>query len=106
MSRHHITLPPIIYTPVPKPKPARTRPRVGRLFRRSSSAGSSVAGSDEREDSELSARPAPFAGQSAVGDAPAFGLLDGRRRSGGGRLSETTLKVMLQAQESPKPDRG
>lgn len=99
MSRHHVTLPPITYTPVPKPKTTRRRVGVGRLQK---DGASSVSDVDETEDSG-DARPvgrqiAPIAGRSGD-DSP--GSDQQRRRTGPttGRLSETTLRTLLLVQE-------
>jgi hypothetical protein len=97
MSRHHVTLPPIIYTPVPKPKLARRRPGIGRLLK--TAARAAIGDVDEADDiSEVD--PAPFAGRPPSIDA--FELPDQQGRSTTGLLSENTLKIMLLAQELAK----
>ncbi len=93
MSRHHVTLPPLIYTPVPKPKTTRRRVGVGRL-----QADGDV---DETEDAgnvqAVRGYVLPVDGRSQ--DDPDSS--DQRRGKPGptGRLSETTLKVLLLVQE-------
>lgn len=93
MSRHHI-LPPIIYTPAPpKPKETRRRRGVG-VAKDTSEAG-------ETEETGEVAHTA-----SARTTAPAlrdpFAPVDGAERhipSTTGKLSESTLKELLLAQE-------
>ena len=93
MSRHHI-LPPIIYTPAP-PKPKETRRRRGVGYAKGTSAA------DETEETSEAAHTAP-----ARNPAPAlrdpFAPVDGAERripSTTGKLSESTLKELLLAQE-------
>jgi hypothetical protein len=93
MSKHH-TLPPIIYTPPPKPKKIETRKRrigVGML---------------DDVDETADARQTTGTGQSAPASprqppqnfAPIEGA-DRKPQHPRGRLSEGTLKAMLEVQE-------
>ena len=94
MSRHHVTLPPLIYTPVPKPKTTRRRVGVGRL-----QANGDVDETEESGDVQaVGGYVTPITGRSQ--DDP--DTTDQRRGKPGltaGRLSETTLRVLLQMQE-------
>ncbi len=103
MSRHHIQ-PPIVYVPLPRPKPVKTRPKVGRLLKgEKASSSSSVDASDESDETDGMGRPNPFNRQPAADGVHEFDLLDqNQRRSTTGRLSEGTLKTLLTAQETSK----
>ena len=92
MSRHHI-LPPIIYTPAP-PKPKQTRRRRGVGYAK----GTSEA--DETEEAGEAAHTAPTRGAAALPQHP-LPLEAAERRipSTTGKLSESTLKELLLAQE-------
>jgi hypothetical protein len=97
VSRHHM-LPPIIYTPVPKPKKTENRPKTRRIQTKAAAAGEDVG--DTEETGEVSAsrglRAAPPPSQNA------FTPVDGAERripSTTGKLSEGTLKELLLAQE-------
>jgi hypothetical protein len=93
MSRHHIQ-PPVIYTPPPKPKKIETRKRrigVGML--------------DDVEET-ADARGTGVMGQAAPAGhkppLPNFTPIEGTERKPQhprGRLSESTLKAMLEVQE-------
>ncbi|WP_338829349.1 hypothetical protein [Bradyrhizobium sp. 27S5] len=89
MSRHH-TLPPIIYTPPPpKPKPARRRRGIGYAH------GTGAAG--EAEDVEDGA---PVRGTQVVPQhARPVETVERRAPSPNGKLSDDTLRVMLELQE-------
>jgi hypothetical protein len=95
MSRHHI-LPPIIYTPAPpKPKETRRRRNVG------TAQGARAADEiDETEEASEVSRTTPTRGASTV---PSHSTpMDGTERrvpSPNGKLSDGTLKTMLEAQE-------
>jgi hypothetical protein len=103
MSRHHIQ-PPIVYVPQPRPKPVKTRPKIGRLLKGEKAASSSsVDASDESDESGDAPGPVPFNRQPATGGAYSFNLLDQKHgRSTTGRLSEGTLKTLLTTQEITK----
>ncbi|WP_076864353.1 hypothetical protein [Bradyrhizobium mercantei] len=89
MSRHH-TLPPIIYTPPPpKPKPARRRRSVGYAY------GAGAA--DEAVDVEDGA---PVRNAQAVPQhARPVETVERRVPSPNGKLSDDTLRAMLEVQE-------
>ena len=92
MSRHHI-LPPIIYTPAP-PKPKQTRRRRGVGYAKGTSEV------DETEETSEAAHTAPARTAPALRDP--FAPVDGAERripSTTGKLSESTLKELLLAQE-------
>lgn len=96
MSKHH-TLPPIIYTPPPKPKKIETRKRragIG-LF------GELDETADTREASSADRTGQPMA---AIDKLPPqnFAEIEGADRKPHhptGRLSQDTLSVLLHAQE-------
>ena len=92
MSRHHI-LPPIIYTPAP-PKPKQTRRRRGVGYAK----GTSEA--DETEETGEAAHTAPARGAAALPQhSPPIEAAERRIPSTTGKLSESTLKELLLAQE-------
>jgi len=93
MSRHHI-LPPLVYAPPPKPKKIETRKRRIQV------------GSFEAMDETGEAHDATAAGQSTpafnkppLQNFPAIEGSDSKPQHPRGRLSEDTLKAMLQTQE-------
>jgi len=96
MSRHHI-LPPIIYTPAPpKPKEARRRRNVGHA------QGTQAA--DEAKDideaGELSPTTQPRAASPLQQHSTPVESAERRVPSPNGRLSDDTLKAMLDVQEN------
>ena len=105
MSRHHI-LPPIVYTPAPKPKKVENRPKARGIRK------SGVAASEEVDDTEASGEVAGFAGPAEVAaQAPADSSLpaeaaERRMPSTTGKLSESTLHALLQAQEQEQEQQG
>jgi hypothetical protein len=92
VSRHHI-LPPIVYTPAP-PKPKETRRRRGVGYTEATGEA------DETEETSELAHPAPARGAAALPQhsMPAEAA-ERRIPSTTGKLSEGTLKAMLEAQE-------
>jgi hypothetical protein len=93
MSRHHM-LPPLVHVPQPQPKKIENRKR--RIH----------AGDVEDIDEAAEAREATGASRSTSAGrrlpTPNFPAIEGSERkpqNPSGRLSENTLKVMLQAQE-------
>lgn len=98
MSRHHVTLPPLVYTPAAKPKTPRRRIGVGRLQKNGASSISDVDETEESGDLDAFGRQVtPIAGRS--GDPPDSSGQHRKTRSTTGLLSETTLRNLLQAQE-------
>ena len=96
MSHHHI-LPPIAYTPPPKPKKIETRKRrinVG-------DAGTI----DDMDEAGETPEATGFGASTPAGNKPSlqnFPPIEGSERKPqhpGGRLSESTLKAMLEVQE-------
>jgi hypothetical protein len=95
MSRHHI-LPPIIYTPEPpKPKEARRKRGVGYI----SGAGLT----EETDEAEQTGNVARTTQPRAAASLPQHQTpVDGAERrvpSPNGKLSDDTLKAMLEVQE-------
>jgi hypothetical protein len=88
MSKHH-TLPPIIYTPPPKPKKTEKKRRIG--------VGLLDEMADTRE-SGASSQPMP-AVRLPPQNFPEIEGADRKPRHPSGRLSQGTLSVLLQAQE-------
>jgi hypothetical protein len=88
MSKHH-TLPPIIYTPPPKPKKTEKKRRIG--------VGLLDEMADTRE-SGTSGQPMP-AVRLPPQNFPEIEGADRKPRHPSGRLSQGTLSVLLQAQE-------
>jgi hypothetical protein len=96
MSRHHI-LPPIVYTPPPKPKKVEGR-NTRRIQKRDATSAASVGDAEESEET--------FASSGARAPAPPprdpFAPIEGaeeRTQRSAGKLSKDTLTTMLQAQE-------
>jgi hypothetical protein len=93
MSRHHI-LPPLVYVPQPKPKKIETKKRRMQV-------GSFDDIDETAETSETAApgRSAAALGKSPPQNFPAIEGSESKPQHSGGRLSEGTLKALLQAQE-------
>jgi hypothetical protein len=90
MSKHH-TLPPIMYTPPPKPKKVETKKRrigISMLDELSETADASGTG-----------QSAPVANKFLQQNYPEIEGSDRKPRHPSGRLSQSTLSVMLRAQE-------
>jgi hypothetical protein len=92
MSKHH-TLPPIIYTPPPKPKKTEKKRRVGIGL-----LGELDETSETRESS-ASGQPMPAVNWPPPQNFPEIEGADRKPRHPSGRLSQSTLSVLLQAQE-------
>jgi hypothetical protein len=91
VSRHHI-MPPAVYTP-PPPKPKETRRKRGVGY------ASTAKGADEADESEETAS-ASAASAAGVPQHQIPVEAAGRRiPSPNGKLSDDTLKAMLEAQE-------
>jgi len=88
MSKHH-TLPPIIYTPPPKPKKTEKKRRVGLLGETEEAA----------ETRETGASGQPMQVLLPAQNFPEIEGADRKPRQLSGRLSQSTLSVLLQAQE-------
>ena len=89
MSRHHI-LPPIVYTPAP-PKPKETRRRRGIL---------GASATDEAEETEEAGDAKPARNASPLPQhARPVEPTERRVPSPNGKLSDGTLKAMLEVQE-------
>ena len=91
MSKHH-TLPPIIYTPPPKPKKTEKKRRVG------VSLLGELDETAETRESGASSQPAQTVRLPPQNFAEIEGA-DRKPRHPQGRLSQGTLSVLLQAQE-------
>jgi hypothetical protein len=92
MSRHHI-LPPVIYTP-PPPKKIETKKRrigIGMLSELDETA--------ETRESGGAGQPTPVANKLLQQNFPEIEGSDRKPRNPSGRLSEGTLKAMLEVQE-------
>jgi hypothetical protein len=92
MSRHHI-LPPVIYTP-PPPKKIETKKRrigIGMLSELDEAA--------ETRESAGAGQPTPVANKLLQQNFPEIEGSDRKPRNPPGRLSEGTLKAMLEVQE-------
>ena len=95
MSRHHI-LPPIIYTPAPpKPKETRRRRNVG------TAQGADAA--DEAEETEAAGETSRASQPRSASPLPQHSTpiesTERRVPSPNGKLSDGTLKAMLEVQE-------
>ena len=98
MSRHHIQQP-IVYVPLPRLKPAKSRPKTGRLLNGGKSSVTSDAGATDESDEVGGLGSAATFGRQSATDSPSSFALPDRNGGPAGRLSETTLKTMLQIQE-------
>jgi hypothetical protein len=98
VSRHHI-LPPIIYTPAPKPKKVENRPKARGIRQ------TGVAASEDADDTEATGEVAGFAAPAEVAAQPPADssmpaeAAERRMPSTTGKLGESTLHALLQAQE-------
>ena len=93
MSRHHIQ-PPVVYVPQPKPKKIENRKRriqVGTFD------GMDEAG--ETHDATAASPSTPAFNKPPLQNFPAIEGSESKPQHPRGRLSEDTLKAMLQAQE-------
>jgi len=96
MSRHHM-LPPIIYTPQPKPK--KIENRKSRIQVRSTGAAKAASQTEETEETSGVGGPRAASVKQPLDN---FAAIEGSERkpwSTTGRLSEETLKAMLAVQE-------
>ena len=93
MSRHHM-LPPIIYTPEPRPKKIETRKR-----RIQAGALDEMDEAGEAHEATSTGRSAPALNKPPPQNFPAIEGSEQKPQHPRGRLSEGTLKAMLQAQE-------
>jgi hypothetical protein len=91
-------LPPIIYVPQPKPKKVETR--KSRIQMRAAGAIKDAGEVEEPYEAAGPGRPVPASYKSALENFPAIEGSEKKPPSTTGLLSEGTLKVMLQAQES------
>lgn len=100
MSRHHM-LPPIQYTPVQKPKKAESRPRLRRLNKSSTGGVDDLSELDETADVQAPRAASAPNGTAATAMAGAMSDSDTVERKPGalGKLSNGTMKVLLDAQE-------
>ena len=96
MSRHHM-LPPIVYAPPPKPKKIETRKR-----RINVGDAGTIDDMDETRETHEATGFGPSTPASNNPPLQNFTPIEGSERKPQhprGRLSESTLKVMLEAQE-------
>jgi hypothetical protein len=97
MSRHHI-LPPIVYTPQPKPKKIENRRAKG-VQKRDAASASGAGTTEETDETTEFARPSGVAAHPASSPFTPIEGAEGRTQQGAGKLSESTLKTLLVAQE-------
>ncbi len=93
MSHHHI-LPPITYTPEPRPKKIETRKR-----RINVGDAEALGEMDETGGTPAFGPATPTGGKLPLPTFTPVESSDQKPQHPRGRLSESTLKVMLQAQE-------
>ena len=99
MSRHHI-LPPIIYTPPPRPK--KIESRKSRIQLRSTGMVRNSDEIDETEETSGLDRPTPVACKPPMDTETPIEGSERKPKSTTGLLDEGTLKVLLLAQEQAK----
>jgi hypothetical protein len=93
-------LPPIIYTPPPRPK--KIESRKSRIQLRSTGIIRNSGEIDETEETSGSERPAPVAYKPPTDTGTAIEGSERKPKSTTGLLDEGTLKVILLAQEQAK----
>jgi hypothetical protein len=93
MSRHHI-LPPLVYVPQPSPKKIETRKRRGQV-----GSFDDVDEAGEADEAAAASRSAPVFNKPPPQNFPAIEGSESKPQHSNGRLSEGTLKALLQAQE-------
>jgi hypothetical protein len=96
MSRHHI-LPPIAYTPPPKPKKIETRKR--RINVGDAGTIDDMDETGETHEATGFGLSTPAGSKLLLQNFPAIEGSEQKPQHPRGRLSESTLKVMLEAQE-------
>ena len=99
MSRHHM-LPPIIYTPPPRPK--KIEGRKSRIQLRSTGMVRNSDEIDETEETSGLDRPTPVAYKPPMDTETPIEGSERKPKSTTGLLDEGTLKVLLLAQEQAK----
>jgi hypothetical protein len=98
MSRHHI-LPPIVYTPEPRPKKTESRPNTRRIQQKAAAASEDVRDTEETGGISGFGGPARAAGAPPQDASTSVEAAERRIPSTTGNLSESTLKELLLAQE-------
>jgi len=93
VSRHHI-LPPVVYTP-PPPKPKETRRKRGVGYTQSAGAADEASETEETGETSRSTQARAVPQQPLPVEAT-----QRRNPSPNGKLSDDTLKVMLEVQEA------
>lgn len=96
MSRHHI-LPPLVYVPQPQPKPVENRKRRIQVGGTGSIDGMDEAG--QTHEAIAANRSTPAFNAPPPQNFSAIEGSESKPQHPGGRLSEDTLKAMLQVQE-------
>jgi len=96
MSRHHIQ-PPIIY--VPQPKPKKIENRKSRIQMRATGAIQDADDVEETYEAAGPGRTSALGNKAASQNFPAIEGSEHKPPSTTGRLSENTLKALLEAQE-------
>jgi hypothetical protein len=98
VSRHHI-LPPIIYTPAPKPKKAESRPNIRRIQKKGVAASEDVGEAEETGEVFGPGGPTRASAHRPQDSSMPIETAERRIPSTTGKLSESTLKELLLAQE-------
>jgi hypothetical protein len=96
MSHHHM-LTPIVYTPEVKPK--KIAPKKSRIQMRAAGSVDETGETEETFEAAGPGLPAPAGAKSPLQNFAPIEGAEQKPQQPQGRLSESTLKVMLQAQE-------
>ena len=96
MSRHHIQ-PPVVYVPQPRPKKVENRKRRIQVGGAGAFDGIDEAG--ETHEATAASQSTPAFNKPPLQNFPAIEGSESKPQHPRGRLSEDTLKAMLQVQE-------
>src|SRR5258706_14869848 len=105
VSRHHI-LPPIVYTAVPQPKKAESRPNARRIQKKGVAASEDVGEAEEADEVWVYGATARAAAHPLQDPSTPVEGAERRIPSTTGKLSDDTLKELPLAQEQESTPPG